>query len=358
MSLLSEALRLREGRLFGRKDPDDLPPFPEPYKPRPWRWILGTAIGCVVTVWVGMHAGKIMDKLEEFAGISTTWSYRSGGKVVSPPEVEMAQKEPELPLAPAKDTVAVAQRKEAKEEVKEEVASQTALEPKQEEQSKEGMEMTDEVAQTVAEGAEGLEGVETAVAEKTTAKKEVAEATKAEKKIVKKEAAKVVQEGSRLAVADSGSGQVKAAKMAREEVAEAPKVAEGPKVEVGVKKKLKKIAKSPAVVPPAATDAAPTVAKVPAGGLQPMKVVLDQEQVLVEDPVERERLQADRVETFLRSLNIQGVRLQGKESRIMVDGVAIGVGEKVGAMGLVLERVESQKLIFSDSGGNKYPKSY
>lgn len=358
MSLLSEALRLREGRLFGRKDPDDLPPFPEPYKPRPWRWILGTAIGCVVTVWVGMHAGKIMDKLEEFAGISTTWSYRGGGKVVSPPEVEMAQKEPELPLAPAKDTVAVVQRKEAKEEVKEEVASQTALEPKQEEQSKEGMEMTDEVAQTVAERAEGAEGVETAVAEKTTAKKEVAEATKAEKKTVKKETAKVVQEGSRLALAASGTGQANAAKMASEEVTEPPKVAEAPKVEVGVKKKLKKIAKSPAVVPPAATDAAPTVAKVPAGGLEPMKVVLDQEQVLVEDPVERERLQADRVETFLRSLNIQGVRLQGKESRIMVDGVAIGVGEKVGAMGLVLERVESQKLIFSDSGGNKYPKSY
>jgi hypothetical protein len=42
----------------------------------------------------------------------------------------------------------------------------------------------------------------------------------------------------------------------------------------------------------------------------------------------------------------------------MVDGVPIGVGEKVGSMGLVLESVEPQKLIFSDSGGKKYPKSY
>ena len=50
--------------------------------------------------------------------------------------------------------------------------------------------------------------------------------------------------------------------------------------------------------------------------------------------------------------------MQGKNSRIMVDGVPIGVGEKVGAMGLVLESVEPQKLIFSDAGGKKYHKSY
>jgi hypothetical protein len=41
-----------------------------------------------------------------------------------------------------------------------------------------------------------------------------------------------------------------------------------------------------------------------------------------------------------------------------MDGVPICLGEKVGSMGLVLESVEPQKLIFSDGSGKKYPKSY
>jgi len=100
------------------------------------------------------------------------------------------------------------------------------------------------------------------------------------------------------------------------------------------------------------------VADVPMGGLRPIKVELDEAGLVLEKPEERERQRVDRVEAFLRSLQVQGVRLQGKDSRILVDGVPIGVGEKVGSMGLVLESVEPQKLIFSDSGGKKYPKSY
>lgn len=100
------------------------------------------------------------------------------------------------------------------------------------------------------------------------------------------------------------------------------------------------------------------VAEVPVGGLKPIKVELDEAGLVLEKPEEREKKRVDGVEAFLRSLHVQGVRLQGKDSRILVDGVPIGVGEKVGAMGLVLESVEPQKLIFSDSGGKKYPKSY
>ena len=100
------------------------------------------------------------------------------------------------------------------------------------------------------------------------------------------------------------------------------------------------------------------VAEVPVGGLKPMKVELDEAGLVLEKPEEREKKRVDGVEAFLRSLQVQGVRLQGKDSRIMVDGVPIGLGEKVGAMGLVLESVEPQKLIFSDAGGKKYPKSY
>lgn len=110
--------------------------------------------------------------------------------------------------------------------------------------------------------------------------------------------------------------------------------------------------------PVLAVEAERVVAEVPMGGLKPMKVELDEAGLVLEKPEEREKKRVDGVEAFLRSLHVQGVRLQGKDSRIMVDGVPIGLGEKVGSMGLVLESVEPQKLIFSDSGGKKYPKSY
>jgi len=120
--------------------------------------------------------------------------------------------------------------------------------------------------------------------------------------------------------------------------------------------------KKPAVIdekkPVLAVEAERVVAEVPMGGLKPMKVELDEAGLVLEKPEEREKKRVDGVEAFLRSLQVQGVRLQGKDSRIMVDGVPIGLGEKVGSMGLVLESVEPQKLIFSDAGGKKYPKSY
>ena len=110
--------------------------------------------------------------------------------------------------------------------------------------------------------------------------------------------------------------------------------------------------------PVLAVEAERVVAEVPVGGLKPIKVELDEAGLVLEKPEEREKKRVDGVEAFLRSLQVQGVRLQGKDSRIMVDGVPIGLGEKVGAIGLVLESVEPQKLIFSDAGGKKYPKSY
>ena len=110
--------------------------------------------------------------------------------------------------------------------------------------------------------------------------------------------------------------------------------------------------------PVLAMEAERVVAEVPVGGLKPIKVELDEAGLVLEKPEEREKKRVDGVEAFLRSLHVQGVRLQGKDSRILVDGVPIGVGEKVGSMGLVLESVEPQKLIFSDAGGKKYPKSY
>jgi hypothetical protein len=107
-----------------------------------------------------------------------------------------------------------------------------------------------------------------------------------------------------------------------------------------------------------AGEAEPRGVEVPMGGLKPMKVELDEGGLVLEKPEEREKKRVDIVETFLRSLHVQGVRLQGRDSRILVDGAPIGLGEKVGSMGLVLESVESQKIIFSDGSGKKYRKNY
>ena len=76
------------------------------------------------------------------------------------------------------------------------------------------------------------------------------------------------------------------------------------------------------------------------------------------DPKFLEQERRNRVENFLLNLRVQGVRIQGMESRIMVDGVLISVGEAIGDFGLRLKSVGSGRLVFVDSEGQEYPKSY
>jgi len=76
------------------------------------------------------------------------------------------------------------------------------------------------------------------------------------------------------------------------------------------------------------------------------------------DPKFLEQERRNRVENFLLNLRVQGVRIQGLESRIMVDGSLIGVGEAIGDFGLRLKSVDSGRLVFVDSEGQEYPKSY
>lgn len=76
------------------------------------------------------------------------------------------------------------------------------------------------------------------------------------------------------------------------------------------------------------------------------------------DPKFLEQERRNRVENFLLNLRVQGVRIQGLESRIMVDGSLIGVGEPIGDFGLRLKSVDSRRLVFVDSEGKEYPKSY
>jgi hypothetical protein len=76
------------------------------------------------------------------------------------------------------------------------------------------------------------------------------------------------------------------------------------------------------------------------------------------DPKFLEQERRNRVENFLLNLRVQGVRIQGLESRIMVDGALISIGEAIGDIGLRLKSVDSGRLVFVDSEGQEYPKSY
>ena len=283
MSLLTDALRLREGRrpAKGGTRPS-LPPFRGPNR----GYFIGSILVLVFSIVVGLACWKgtwALEKLEELAGFQPAF----------PPKV--AKESNSLDL------------------VKETVPSPVVLEA------------------VKMEGTKGMDVQEKPVVTKIPAKGEnLLQSLSLNPPLVPLGEEKKKEEETVGKSAEKG--------------------AEGKVATKAVVMEEKK--------PVLAVEAERVVAKVPVGGLKPMKVELDEAGLVLEKPEEREKKRVDIVETFLRSLQVQGVRLQGKDSRIMVDGVPIGLGEKVGAIGLVLESVEPQKLIFSDAGGKKYPKSY
>ena len=283
MSLLTDALRLREGRrpAKGGTRPS-LPPFRGPNR----GYFIGSILVLVFSIVVGLACWKgtwAVEKLEELAGFT--------------------------PILPAK----VVKESNGLDLVKETVPAPVVAEAVKMEGTK-GLDETEEpiVAKIPAKGENLLQSLSL-----NPPLVPLGEEKKKEEETVGKSAEK------------GAEGKVATKAVVMEE-------------------------KKPVL----AVEAERVVAKIPVGGLKPMKVELDEAGLVLEKPEERERKRVDIVETFLRSLQVQGVRLQGKNSRIMVDGVPIGLGEKVGAIGLVLESVEPQKLIFSDAGGKKYPKSY
>lgn len=281
MSLLTDALRLKEGRRGGQREYRQvLPPMG---KPKTFRWIIAVVVVCLMTVGIFLKGGEIYENLEILVGLQP--------KVVSPGILGK-----------------ISEKKGESDPVKGEVAP--SLPP--------------ESARTEISRGRDLE-----------AKPMVAEAPVKVGSLLKSTPVLVAEEkksGADLASKSSEKG------------AEEKRMT---KVEVLSEKK-----------PVLVVEEKPVSSEVPSGGLKPMKVELVETDIVIETPQEKEKKRMDEVEAFLRSLQVQGVRLQGNESRILVDGTAVGLGEKVGSMGLVLESVGPQKLIFSDSGGKKYPKSY
>jgi len=326
VSLLTDALRLREGRL-SRKD--NYPIMPPLGRPSAWRWILIVAVGCVFAVWLILHWEEVYVKVEELAGIkSLKPGSAQAGKVLDGREAEASSKPVVLP--PAQTVVAEPKSDKKPESVAKVVAAESAvnLAPAVEE---------DEISQVDAKKEEGEIAQEKSVPAASTSRLKLQKVATSESRAGTPEKSKdVTREGEKSSLKTVPAPFAK-------------KNGDG----LGVKKPVLKKRVAPAV----AVDR-PAVAEVPAGGLQPMKVELAEMEAVLETPQEREKKRGDQVELFLRSLQLQGVRLQGAESRILVDGVPIGVGEKVGSLGLVLESVESQKIIFSDANGKKYLKSY
>ena len=288
MSLLTDALRLKEGRRpsKGGTGPS-LPPFRGPNR----GYFIGSILVLVFSIVVGLACWKgawALEKLEELAGFQ--------------------------PVLPAK----LAKESNSLDLAKETVPSPVVVEA------------------VKMEGMKGIDEIEKPVAAKIPAKGEnLLQSVSLNPPLVAMGEEK--KKGEDLLVKSA------------EKKVEEKKVEEKAPTRNAVMEE-----KKPALV----VDGERVVAEVPVGGLKPMKVELDEAGLVLEKPEEREKKRINGVEAFLRSLHIQGVRLQGKDSRILVDGVPIGVGEKVGSMGLVLESVEPQKLIFSDAGGKKYPKSY
>ena len=328
MSLLTDALRLREGRLTRQPDYPTMPPLG---RPRPWRWILFVAVGCVIAVWLILHWDEVYVKVEELAGIK---SLKPGsalaGKVLDGREAEASSKPAVLP--PAQTVVAEPKSDKKPESLEKVVAAEPAVNPAPRVEE-------NEVSQAEEKKNEGE-------AEPVQMKSAPATSTARLKlqKVARSESGAGANGTSKVT-----AGEGERTSMKTTQAAVTKKSGDG----LGVRKPILQKRSGSAVA-----AGRPAVAEVPAGGLQPMKVELAEMEAAMETPQEREKKRADQVEIFLRSLQLQGVRLQGAESRILVDGVPIGVGEKVGSLGLVLESVESQKIIFSDANGKKYLKSY
>lgn len=77
-----------------------------------------------------------------------------------------------------------------------------------------------------------------------------------------------------------------------------------------------------------------------------------------EDPAQAVERKKNELAAVVRGLQIQGVRLQGRDSRVLINGNPVATGESVGDHGLKLKAVEPSRLIFSDGSGNEYPRSY
>lgn len=67
----------------------------------------------------------------------------------------------------------------------------------------------------------------------------------------------------------------------------------------------------------------------------------------------------EKIQKFLESSTIEGVRMAGKDSKLILNGVIYEQGEAVAPyLGLRLNRITTSRIIFQDEKGNYYPLNY
>lgn len=90
----------------------------------------------------------------------------------------------------------------------------------------------------------------------------------------------------------------------------------------------------------------------------PQPVVIPFQVADLEDVAAAAEKLKEKRELLVRNLQIQGVRMQGRESRALIDGNPVGLGEPVGGEGIRLKAIEPSRLIFEDLDNVQYIKSY
>ena len=89
------------------------------------------------------------------------------------------------------------------------------------------------------------------------------------------------------------------------------------------------------------------------------EVVGDERTSEAKKETETELSSEENIRKFLESSTIEGVRMAGKDSKLILNGVIYEQGEAVApSLGLRLNRITVNKVIFQDEKGNYYPLRY
>ena len=157
----------------------------------------------------------------------------------------------------------------------------------------------------------------------------------------------------------------KASRPSAQPPVDVPPSSENPSVPVGSETAATPVAPETAVIPaPSETATAPSpspgATASPASKSEelPLPVVIPFQTADLEDIGKAAEKLKQKRESLVRNFKIQGVRMQGKESRALIDGNPVGLGEVVGAEGIKVKAIEASRILFEDPDGTEYIKSY
>lgn len=117
-------------------------------------------------------------------------------------------------------------------------------------------------------------------------------------------------------------------------------------------------AETQAPQPAAAKDATPPMPPAAEAAEVPQPLLVAFQAADMDEIAAASKKLKEKREQLVRNFQIQGVRMQGQESRALIDGNPVGLGESVGAEGMKLKAIEPSRILFEDPDGAEYIKSY